>query len=194
MEKCFCFRDLSMQLQRFCLEQNIENLQDIYAMPLQRNERVMKGRWHFGSVQRLNLRRIWKRSLISWVRILLLNFGKLGKNIVGDVLQWPINKWYTAFFRTDIKCDVVNNNNMAKAFNGWILDFRHKSIISKLEKIRVMVMKTIVAKRQFAITWIYNISLAAMKKLDKSKKNSCNWVIDWRLEWRVWVWDYKSIL
>ncbi|XP_052198412.1 uncharacterized protein LOC127805696 [Diospyros lotus] len=53
----------------------------------------------------------------------LKDLSQLGKGIVEDVLTWPVERWCRAYQRTDIKCDVVDNN-MAEAFNGWILDSR----------------------------------------------------------------------
>ena len=81
----------------------------------------------------------------------LKDLSKLGKGIVEDVLTWLVERWCRAYQRTDIKCDVVDNN-MAETFNGWILDSRQLTIVSMLEEIRLKVMRRIASKRQFVDT------------------------------------------
>ena len=97
----------------------------------------------------------------------------MGNGIVEGPLSWPVEKWCRPYFRTSVKCDVMDNK-MAEAFNEWILEQRHKSILSMLEEIRIMVMRRIARKRSELAKWPINLSYAVMKKLDKANENSCD--------------------
>lgn len=44
----------------------------------------------------------------------------MDKGIVEDALKYRERSWCKAYFRTTTKCDIIDNN-MTKAFNGWIL-------------------------------------------------------------------------
>ncbi|KAK8554034.1 hypothetical protein V6N13_072955 [Hibiscus sabdariffa] len=61
----------------------------------------------------------------------------LGTNSSNDPLETPVECWSKAYFKGTSKCDVVDNN-MAEAFNGWIIEARCKPIITMLEEIRTM--------------------------------------------------------
>lgn len=108
----------------------------------------------------------------------LQELNKLGKGIVEDLLVYNKTTWCRAYFSFDCKCDIVDNN-MTEAFNGWVLEARCKSIISMLEQIRVMVMNRIRVMREFAQTWISNISPIAMAKLEENKVRSMKCHIQW---------------
>ncbi|KAK8649115.1 hypothetical protein V6N13_129851 [Hibiscus sabdariffa] len=74
-----------------------------------------------------------------------------------------VQHWSKAYFKATSKCDVVDNN-MAEAFNGWIVEARAKPIISMLEQIRIMVMSRMTVKRNWAEKWRTNISSRALEK------------------------------
>ncbi|GKV08616.1 hypothetical protein SLEP1_g20223 [Rubroshorea leprosula] len=57
--------------------------------------------------------------------------------------------WCKAFFDTYATCDVVHNN-MTKAFNGFILDARHKGPLSLLEDLRRKCSRRNIEKLEFA--------------------------------------------
>ncbi|KAK8574061.1 hypothetical protein V6N13_097055 [Hibiscus sabdariffa] len=65
------------------------------------------------------------------------------------------------------KCDVVDNN-LAEAFNGWIVDARCHPIISMLEEIRKTVMQRLYVKRSWVNKWKTNITPRAQQKLEKN--------------------------
>ncbi|WMV41463.1 hypothetical protein MTR67_034848 [Solanum verrucosum] len=58
------------------------------------------------------------------------------KKIVEDLLYYKVQTWCKMYFRTDIKCDSIDNN-MSESFNAWIVGPRHKITINMLEDIRV---------------------------------------------------------
>ena len=67
------------------------------------------------------------------------------------------------------------DNNIAEAFNGWILDAKFKSIVSMLEEIRVRVMERMHEKREVEKKGgKTNISLNALTKLEKNMAESTN--------------------
>ncbi|KAK8655039.1 hypothetical protein V6N13_107631 [Hibiscus sabdariffa] len=76
----------------------------------------------------------------------LQKLEKLSPTSTEDLLQNPVQHWAKVYFSTTPTCDVVDNN-VAEAFNAWILDARCKPIISLLEDIRVLVMSRLHVKR-----------------------------------------------
>ena len=58
---------------------------------------------------------------------------------------------------------------MCETFNSWILVARHKTIITMLEEIRHKIMDRNIAMRQFAETWISDISHMARLVLEENK-------------------------
>ena len=69
----------------------------------------------------------------------LKELSNLGEGLVKDALDYGVESWCKAFFKTDVKCDVIDNN-MSKTFNGWILDARCKPIFTMMEEIKVQVI------------------------------------------------------
>ena len=94
--------------------------------------------------------------------------NKLGNKICEDLLHYEKTTWCKAYFKEHSKCDIVENN-MCETFNSWILAARHKAIITILENIRYKIMDRIIAMRQFAETWISNISPMARLVLQENK-------------------------
>ena len=108
----------------------------------------------------------------------LLKLSKLGSNIVEELLCYNKENWCKVYFDTQSKCDTVDNN-MSETFNGWILAARYKAIISMLEEIGIMVMKRTAKMREFAETWICDISPMAMKVLENNKELAMDCHIEW---------------
>ncbi|KAK8662830.1 hypothetical protein V6N13_024717 [Hibiscus sabdariffa] len=101
--------------------------------------------------------------------------------------------WSKSYFKRTSKCDVVTNN-MATAFNGWILEERCKSIIIVLEEIRTMVMNRMNVKRTWAETWRSNISLRALQKFERNIENSTQCRLVWNEDGgRLITWDYVNV-
>ncbi|KAK8623432.1 hypothetical protein V6N13_118317 [Hibiscus sabdariffa] len=114
-------------------------------------------------------------------KILMNNYKKLeslGVNSSNDLLETLVECWSKAYFKGTLKCDVVDNN-MAEAFNGWILEARCNPIITMLEEIRTMVMNRMNVKRTWAEIWRTNISPKALQKLERNMENSSQYRLVW---------------
>ncbi|KAL4361948.1 hypothetical protein GQ457_04G028810 [Hibiscus cannabinus] len=108
----------------------------------------------------------------------LQKLEKLGPTSTEDLLQNHVQHWAKAYFSATPTCDVVDNN-MAEAFNAWILDARCKPIISLLEDIRVMVMSRLHVKRTWASKSRTNISPKALEKLERNMEQSTHCRLVW---------------
>ncbi|KAK8677587.1 hypothetical protein V6N13_143116 [Hibiscus sabdariffa] len=115
----------------------------------------------------------------------LQKLEKLGPTSTEDLLQNPVQHWAKAYFSATSTCDVVDNN-MAEAFNAWILDVRCKPIISLLEDIRVMVMSRLHVKRTWASKWRTNISPKALEKLEHNMEQSTHCRLVWNGDGGAW--------
>ncbi|XP_050217576.1 uncharacterized protein LOC126668414 [Mercurialis annua] len=123
----------------------------------------------------------WTAAKSTFVQQLRENLKKLelmGPSMVQDVLVYDVETFCKAYFKTTVKCDVIDNN-LAETFNGWILDARCLPIISMLEAIRVQVMTRLHVKRRLCQGWINDIAPRAMKKLERNKELSYLWQILW---------------
>ncbi|XP_070057671.1 uncharacterized protein [Nicotiana tomentosiformis] len=76
-----------------------------------------------------------RASFEAFLKAKIDELAELGDSkIIEDLLRYPKQCWFRAFFKYWSKCDYVENN-MCETFNNWILSARHKSIITMLEKI-----------------------------------------------------------
>ncbi|XP_031120262.1 uncharacterized protein LOC116023403 [Ipomoea triloba] len=91
--------------------------------------------------------------------------------------QYPPRFWCKAFFRTSVKCDIVDNN-LCEAFNGTLVKARVKPIIPMLEDIRVGVMRRIAKKIKSVESWTGNYRPLVMKKLNTNIHKSMGWKVD----------------
>lgn len=70
-----------------------------------------------------------------------------------DAAKWlddkPPNEWSRAYFKTDVKCDMLLNNN-CESFNSKILDERALPIVSMFEGLRLYLMKRMQENRDRA--------------------------------------------
>lgn len=95
-----------------------------------------------------------------------------------DVTKWPIAGWYQPFFSDMVKCDVIDNN-MPETFNGVLIDAKSKPIITMLEDIRQYVITGVVVKREFASKWQVICGPNIVAKLEKERKKSSMWQVEW---------------
>lgn len=95
---------------------------------------------------------------------------------VEDILKVPPKKWCRAFFNTDSRIDLVDNN-MCEAFNGTLLEARKKSIISLFEHIKRDMMVRIVRKRQECSKWRGNIGPNIWKIIGKNSEVASKCVV-----------------
>ena len=81
-----------------------------------------------------------------------------------DMLNTHPKHWCRAYFNTEVKCDIIDNN-LIEAFNGKIVEFRDKHIYSMLEGIRKMVMNRLRDNRAKCERWICDFGPRIRKKL-----------------------------
>ena len=77
----------------------------------------------------------WRIAKSTTVRIFEENLKILAdkkSKVVEDLLRVPPNKWCQAFFNTNYKIDLVDNN-LCEAFNETLLKARKKPVISLFE-------------------------------------------------------------
>ncbi|CAH9133824.1 unnamed protein product, partial [Cuscuta epithymum] len=94
-----------------------------------------------------------------------------------DLRKYSLKLWCKAYFRTEVKCDTVDNN-LSEAFNSSLLKCRSKPLIPMLEDIRVGMMKRIAKKRKYVERWPGNFGPIIMKKLNKNVLASQAWHVD----------------
>ncbi|KAF7147202.1 hypothetical protein RHSIM_Rhsim03G0174600 [Rhododendron simsii] len=90
----------------------------------------------------------------------------------------PIN-WSRSHFSTYTKCDILLNN-LCESFNSSILLARDKPIISMLEAIRVILMETVVKKRDAMKRCKWPVCPKIFKIVEKLKTNSEGWIPRWQ--------------
>ncbi|KAK8681228.1 hypothetical protein V6N13_053635 [Hibiscus sabdariffa] len=115
----------------------------------------------------------------------LQKLKKLGHTSTEDLLQILVQHWAKAYFSARPTCDVVDNN-MAEAFNAWILDARCKPIISLSEDIKIMVMSRLHIKRTWTSKWRTNISPKALEKLEHNMEQSTHCRLVWNGDGGAW--------
>ncbi|KAK8669479.1 hypothetical protein V6N13_106909 [Hibiscus sabdariffa] len=112
----------------------------------------------------------------------------MGPTSTSDLLGIPSQHWSRAYFTGESKCDAVDNN-LAEAFNGWIVDARCHPIISMLEEIRKMVMQRIHVKRTSSSKWKTKIAPSPLQKFERNMNvfNHCRlvWNGDGGFEFKV---------
>nr|XP_016450490.1 PREDICTED: uncharacterized protein LOC107775285 [Nicotiana tabacum] len=72
---------------------------------------------------------------------------------------------------------------MCETFNAWILVARHKTDMTMLEEIRVKMMERIEKLREFADTWMCDISPIAIKVYQDNMAQSIRCTIKWNGEY-----------
>lgn len=92
--------------------------------------------------------------------------------------HWDPKYWSLAFYSDFSKCDVIDNN-MCETFNGVIIEARCKPIISMLEDIRIYIMRRLVKNRQYGRNWKTEYGPRILSKLEKYRKLSTKWEVDW---------------
>ncbi|XP_075084700.1 uncharacterized protein LOC142167959 [Nicotiana tabacum] len=100
------------------------------------------------------------------------------KGIIDALLWYNKERWSKVYFKFFSNCDSVDNN-MDESFNSWIVEPRHKTIITMLDKIRVKIMNMIGQLREFANGWICDISPVALKVLQDNTTKSIKCDIMW---------------
>nr|XP_016467760.1 PREDICTED: uncharacterized protein LOC107790355 [Nicotiana tabacum] len=141
-----------------------------------------------GLERRNNFWRCARASCVAELNFHLDNLNMFGNGICESLLRYNKETWCRAYFNCDRKYDIIDNN-MCKTFNAWILAARHKTIITILEEIRVKMMERIGKLREFADTWICDISPIAMKVYQDNMTQSMRCTIKWNGEYSYEVED-----
>ena len=81
-----------------------------------------------------------------------------------DMLNCHPSHWCRAYFNTEVKCDIVDNN-LIEAFNGMIVEFRTKNIYSMLEDIRKLVMNRLRDNKDKCDRWLCDFGPRIRKKI-----------------------------
>ncbi|XP_070010328.1 uncharacterized protein LOC142163999 [Nicotiana tabacum] len=141
-----------------------------------------------GLKRRNNFWRYARASCLAELNFHLDSLNILGNGICESLLRYNKETWCRAYFNCDKKCDIIDNN-ICETFNAWILAARHKTIITMLEEIRVKMMERIGMLREFADTWICDISPIAMKVYQENMAQSMRCTIKWNGEYGYEVED-----
>ncbi|XP_050233427.1 uncharacterized protein LOC126681914 [Mercurialis annua] len=87
-----------------------------------------------------------------------------------EAYEWisarPRVHWSRYYFGTEVKCDILLNN-LAEAFNKYILAARVKPILTMFEMIRTQLMKRISDKQILGSKFQTDVCPKILKKLDK---------------------------
>ncbi|XP_070056566.1 uncharacterized protein [Nicotiana tomentosiformis] len=110
-----------------------------------------------GLERRNNFWRCARASCVAELNFHLDNMNMLRNGICESLLRYNKETWCKAYFNYDRKCEIIDSN-IRETFNAWILAARHKTVITMLEEIRVKIMERIGKLREFADTWICDIS------------------------------------
>ncbi|CAH9125380.1 unnamed protein product, partial [Cuscuta epithymum] len=85
----------------------------------------------------------------------LEKMGKVSKKAAESLVWYPPSRWCRAYFSRRCHSQMVDNN-ITESFNSWILEARHKPIISMLEEIRTKAMIRIKENKKLSDKWFNN--------------------------------------
>ncbi|XP_021770710.1 uncharacterized protein LOC110734890 [Chenopodium quinoa] len=105
-------------------------------------------------------------------------FRKVSEAAANDLLNRNYKKWCRAFYTPQSCCDSIDNN-MSEVFNAYILNSRHKPIITMLEDIRESLMERLFKKRDFIGKKECYICPRIQQKLEENKLKSRGWSAFW---------------
>ncbi|GKB32424.1 hypothetical protein Tco_0871825 [Tanacetum coccineum] len=82
--------------------------------------------------------------------------------------------WSIAFFEVDRGCEAVENG-FSECFNSVIVGVRHKSLITMLEAIRVIVLEKMNKMREISVKWNPGVCPNIKKRLECLKEQQMFW-------------------
>ncbi|KAK1402588.1 hypothetical protein POM88_002193 [Heracleum sosnowskyi] len=97
----------------------------------------------------------------------MMEFKKLSPRGFEDILHTHPKHWCKAYFTTEVKYDIVDNN-LIEVFNGKVIEARTKNVISMFEDIRKLVMRRLYTNKELANSWIGNFGNIIRKKIKVS--------------------------
>ena len=99
-----------------------------------------------------------------------------------------IDLWtWSRYAFTNYSCSDILMNNISECFNAWILEARDKPILGCMELIKRQIMGRFNQKRAGAKTLTNVICPKIVKKLERNKSESKNYICHWnnRLQFEV---------
>lgn len=98
-----------------------------------------------------------------------------------DLIQTEPKHWSRAFFTTDVKYDIIDNN-LCEAFNGRIIHARCKSIYSMLEELRIIIMTMMHTQRDACARWRKDCGPRIVRKLEENRVGATYCQVIWNGE------------
>nr|GMD06144.1 uncharacterized protein LOC109147413 [Ipomoea batatas] len=155
-------------------------IQELFPDSKHRNcARHVHSNWstlHRGKVLKKNFWMCAKATTEAHFHEQLKQLGKMDSTAKSDLERCPPRLWCKAFFRTNVKCDIVDNN-LCEAFNSTLVKARVKPIIPMHSDIRVGVMRRIATKIKSVERWTGNHGPLIMKKLNQNILESVGWKV-----------------
>ncbi|XP_048490895.1 uncharacterized protein LOC125492448 [Beta vulgaris subsp. vulgaris] len=105
-------------------------------------------------------------------------FRDISDAAANDLLNRNYKKWCRAFYTAQSCCDTIDNN-MSEVFNAYILNSRHKPIISMLEDIREGLMDRLHKKRYLIGKKDCLLCPRIQQQLEKAKIGARGWSAFW---------------
>ncbi|XP_021737176.1 uncharacterized protein LOC110703694 [Chenopodium quinoa] len=102
----------------------------------------------------------------------------ISEDAAEDLMNRNYKKWCRAFYTPLSCCDSVDNN-MSEVFNAYILNSRHKPIITMLEDIREGVMERLHKKRD----QIANKEMVLCPRIQQKLETCKVWARGWNAYW-----------
>nr|GEU84129.1 multidrug resistance-associated protein 5 [Tanacetum cinerariifolium] len=110
-----------------------------------------------------------------------LNFSTIMdkiKNVNPNAHKYLMDKnpraWSRAFFEVDIGYEAIENG-FSECFNSVIVNVRHKTLLTMLEAIRVVVLERMNKMRKISRKWNLDVCLNIKKRLEWLKKQQRFW-------------------
>ncbi|XP_057435394.1 uncharacterized protein LOC130728074 [Lotus japonicus] len=112
---------------------------------------------------------------VPWWEKVMLKIKELNEDAWNDLKQVPMKQCSRARYSTYPVCD-LQVNNMCKAFNRAILEYRDKPIINLLEGLKFYLINRIVKQRYVDLRYQGELCPTIQKKLEVSKRDVVAWL------------------
>ncbi|KAH7833745.1 hypothetical protein Vadar_009318 [Vaccinium darrowii] len=125
---------------------------------------------------------MWKAAKASTVpsfKNAMQEMHDLDRNAYNWLYERPPVNWSRSHFTTYPRCDILLNN-LCESFNASILIAKDKPIISMLESIRMLLMETVVKKRDAMKKCNLPVCPKVYKRIEKLKTWANGWIPRWQ--------------
>ncbi|XP_074288923.1 uncharacterized protein LOC141614067 [Silene latifolia] len=127
-----------------------------------------------GHEYKIHFWKIAKSTTLNEFKENMDQFAVISPEAAADLIGRNYEKWCRAFYTPQSQCDAIDNN-MSEVFNAYILNSRHKPIITMLEDIRESIMERMHKKRDFIASKNFSICPRAQEQLEKAKVAARGW-------------------